>query len=69
VGFAFDVYLFDEGVYASCAEEAGLRVRWAELVVPEEEGEDYWRAFKERPTFGVLVGWRVGDEVGDEVEG
>jgi SAM-dependent methyltransferase len=62
-GFAFDVFQFGVDVYERCAKVAGMRIRWGELVTPTEQGEAYWAAFRERPTFEVVVGWRVGDQV------
>ncbi|CAI6337912.1 unnamed protein product [Periconia digitata] len=59
----FDVFQFTRDVYQRCAEEAGLVVRWRDVVLPEGEEErkeqGYWERFLERPTFDVLEAWRA----------
>jgi hypothetical protein len=59
--FSFDVYQFRLEVYERCAKEAGLKLRWCGLVLPEDErkGEGYWGKYVERPTFDVLEAVRI----------
>ncbi|KAJ4364129.1 hypothetical protein N0V83_009584 [Neocucurbitaria cava] len=59
--FQFDVFQFRREVYERCAEEAGLRLRWREVVVPEDERREggYWERFLERPTFVVVEAVRA----------
>lgn len=56
VPFSFEVFQFRAEVYERCAEKAGLRLRWCELVLPKDERveEGYWEGFVARPTFNVL---------------
>jgi SAM-dependent methyltransferase len=60
-GFAFDVFQFRAEVYERCAKEAGLRLRWCELVLPEDERREqgYWERYVERPTFDVVEAVRL----------
>lgn len=59
--FSFDVYQFRAEVYERCAREAGLKIRWCELVLPEDgrRGEGFWERYVERPTFDVLEAVRI----------
>jgi hypothetical protein len=59
--FSFDVFQFRKEVYERCAEKAGLRLKWCELVLPEDgrAREGYWEKFVERPTFNVLEAVRI----------
>lgn len=59
--FSFEVFQFRAEVYERCAEKAGLKLRWCELVLPEDEraGGGYWREFVERPTFEVIEAVRI----------
>lgn len=61
VPFSFDVFQFRAEVYERCAEKAGLKLRWCELVLPEDERREgaYWREFVERPTFEVIEAVRI----------
>lgn len=61
VPFSFEVFQFRAEVYERCAEMAGLRLRWCELVLPEDGrvGEGYWGKFVERPTFEVVEAVRI----------
>jgi hypothetical protein len=60
-GFAFEVFQFRAEVYERCAREAGLKLRWCELVVPEDErrGQGFWDRYVERPTFDVVEAVRI----------
>jgi SAM-dependent methyltransferase len=59
--FSFDVFQFRADVYERCARLAGLKLRWCELVLPEDErvGQGYWERYVERPTFDVLEAVRI----------
>ncbi|KAF1846242.1 S-adenosyl-L-methionine-dependent methyltransferase [Cucurbitaria berberidis CBS 394.84] len=59
--FQFDVFQFRKEVYERCAERAGLKLAWKELVLPEDErrGNGYWDWFVERPTFVIVEAVRV----------
>jgi ubiquinone/menaquinone biosynthesis C-methylase UbiE len=59
--FSFEVFQFKAEVYEKCAREAGLRLRWCELVLPEDgrAQEGYWEEFVRRPTFEVLEAVRL----------
>ena len=59
--FSFDVFQFRKEVYERCAEKAGLKLRWCELVLPEDERieQGYWERYVERPTFAVLEAVRI----------
>ncbi|KAH7406483.1 S-adenosyl-L-methionine-dependent methyltransferase [Phaeosphaeria sp. MPI-PUGE-AT-0046c] len=61
VPFSFEVFQFRAEVYERCAEKAGLKIRWCDLVVPEDErvGQGYWREFIERPAFDVIEAVRI----------
>jgi SAM-dependent methyltransferase len=61
VPFSFDVYQFRAEVYERCAKEAGLKLRWCELVLPEDKRREqgYWDKYVERPTFDVLEAVRI----------
>ncbi|KAH4859580.1 hypothetical protein HBI81_057360 [Parastagonospora nodorum] len=60
-GFGFDVFQFRAEVYERCAREAGLRLKWGEVVLPDDErvGEGYWEEFLLRPTFDVVEAVRI----------
>jgi SAM-dependent methyltransferase len=59
--FSFEVFQFRSEVYERCAREAGLRLRWCELVVPDDGRlqEGYWEDFILRPTFDVVEARRI----------
>jgi hypothetical protein len=59
--FNFDVFQFRAEVYERCAREAGLKLKWCEVVVPEDERvkEGFWERYLERPTFDVLDAVRI----------
>ncbi|KAF2822469.1 S-adenosyl-L-methionine-dependent methyltransferase [Ophiobolus disseminans] len=54
--FSFDVFQFRKEVYERCAKEAGLKLKWCELMLPDDERveQGYWKRYIERPTFAVL---------------
>jgi hypothetical protein len=59
--FSFEVFQFRAEMYEKCAKEAGLRLRWCELVLPEDGRvqDGYWKEFVRRPTFDVLEAVRI----------
>jgi hypothetical protein len=59
--FSFDVFQFRAHVYESCAKAVGLKLRWCDLVLPDDERREqgYWKGFVERPTFDVLEAVRI----------
>lgn len=59
--FSFDVFQFRTDIYERCAGKAGLKLRWCDLVLPEDERarQGYWKAFVRRPTFDVLEAVRI----------
>jgi hypothetical protein len=59
--FSFDVFQFRKEVYERCAEKAGLKLRWCDLVLPDDERvkEGYWEEYIERPTFTVVKAVRT----------
>ncbi|KAF2795118.1 S-adenosyl-L-methionine-dependent methyltransferase [Melanomma pulvis-pyrius CBS 109.77] len=59
--FGFDVFQFEADVYERCAREAGLRLRWRDPVVPDDErkGTGFWDRWLERPTFVVVEAGRI----------
>jgi hypothetical protein len=59
--FNFDVFQFRKEVYERCAEKAGLKLRWCDLVLPDDERmkEGYWERYMERPTFTVVEAVRT----------
>lgn len=59
--FQFDVYQFRRHVYERCAERAGLRLLWRELVLPDDERKEsrFWDRFLERPTFVIVEAVRL----------
>lgn len=60
-GFEFDCFQFREEVYERCAKEAGLEIKWREVVVPDDERKesDYWDGWLRRPTFAMLEARRA----------
>lgn len=62
-GFEFDCFQFREQVYERCAQEAGLEIRWRDVVVPDDERREteYWAEWLRRPTFSMLEAKRVGE--------
>jgi hypothetical protein len=64
VEFSFDVFEFRAEVYERCAREAGLDLKWGELVLPEDERREqgFWEKYVERPTFDVVEAVRIGRE-------
>ncbi|KAF1930446.1 S-adenosyl-L-methionine-dependent methyltransferase [Didymella exigua CBS 183.55] len=61
-GFEFDCFQFRKEVYERCAKEAGLRIRWRESVMPDDERKEtgYWEEWLARPTFAMLEATRTG---------
>ena len=59
--FQFDVFQFKKDVYERCAEAAGLKLNWKEVVLPEDERKEtgYWDKFVERPTFVIVEAVRA----------
>ena len=59
--FNFDVFQFRKEVYERCAEKAGLKLKWCELVLPDDKRvkEGYWDRYVERPTFAVVEAVRA----------
>lgn len=59
--FQFDVYQFKKEVYERCAKEAGFRIRWCGLEIPDDErrGTGFWDEFRERATFVILEAERI----------
>ncbi|KAH7066180.1 S-adenosyl-L-methionine-dependent methyltransferase [Paraphoma chrysanthemicola] len=59
--FSFDVFQFREEVYERCAANAGLRLRWCDLILPDDErvAEGFWDRYLERPTFAVVEASRA----------
>ncbi|KAF2678889.1 S-adenosyl-L-methionine-dependent methyltransferase [Lentithecium fluviatile CBS 122367] len=57
----FDVFQFRREVYERCAEHAGLKLRWREPVVPDDERKEgeYWKRWLERPTFVIVEATRA----------
>jgi hypothetical protein len=60
-GFEFDVFQFRKEVYERCAREAGLRVQWRGVVVPDDERKEngFWGGWLARPTFCLLEARRL----------
>ncbi|KAH8716730.1 S-adenosyl-L-methionine-dependent methyltransferase [Phaeosphaeriaceae sp. PMI808] len=54
--FSFDVFQFRKEVYERCAQQAGLLLKWHDIVLPEDErmNQGYWDLFLERPAFTVI---------------
>ncbi|KAH7381511.1 S-adenosyl-L-methionine-dependent methyltransferase [Pyrenochaeta sp. MPI-SDFR-AT-0127] len=54
----FEVFQFRKEVYQRCAEAAGMRLSWGDVVLPHDERVEngYWNAFIERPTFTIVTG-------------
>lgn len=59
--FSFDVFQFRKEVYERCAEKAGLRLGWGELVLPDDERvkSGYWDRCIERPVFTIIEAVRA----------
>ncbi|KAF2469089.1 S-adenosyl-L-methionine-dependent methyltransferase [Lindgomyces ingoldianus] len=57
----FDVFQFKKDVYERCAAKAGLRLKWSDPVVPDDErmATQYWARWLERPTFVVVEAVRT----------
>ncbi|KAF2274378.1 S-adenosyl-L-methionine-dependent methyltransferase [Westerdykella ornata] len=57
-GISFECFQFKKEVYERCAARAGMKLTWAELVLPEDERKEdgFWERWLERPTFSVVVG-------------
>lgn len=61
VPFSFEVFQFRADVYERCAEKAGLKLRWCEVVLPQDERVEagYWKEFVERPTCNIVEAVRL----------
>lgn len=61
VPFSFDCYQFREEVYERCATQVGLKIKWHDVVLPEDERMkgSYWDWFVDRPTFSVIEAVRA----------
>ncbi|KAH7377346.1 S-adenosyl-L-methionine-dependent methyltransferase [Pyrenochaeta sp. MPI-SDFR-AT-0127] len=59
--FHFDVFQFRKDVYERCAAEAGLQLRWKDLVFPDDERKEsgYWDDFAVSGTFVVVEAVRI----------
>lgn len=59
--FSFDVFEFRKEVYERCAEKAGLKLTWGELVLPDDERRStgYWDRCIERPVFSIVEAVRA----------
>mgnify|MGYP003624102579 CR=1 FL=1 len=59
--FSFDVFQFRKEVYERCAVDAGLKLRWCELVLPDDErvAQGFWDRYVERPVFTVVEAVRA----------
>lgn len=62
MGFSFECYEFRAEVYERCARSAGLRLRWGEVVLPDDDERverGYWNRFVERPLFSIVEAVKV----------
>ena len=60
-GFEFDCFQFRAEVYERCARMAGLKIKWRECIVPDDERKrtGYWEEWLARPTFAMLEAIRM----------
>jgi hypothetical protein len=59
--FSFNVFQFRADVYERCAQKAGLKLSWCDLMLPDDgrAKEGYWKKYVDRPTFEVVAAVKI----------